>query len=87
MKLLDYKDMLRTPDIPEPDGRNALCIRHLEKMGYNLIIVSSRVFFSLRIFCLHLPWIALDEPVLTNKADTPMNDSHSRDIMCKQRHE
>lgn len=39
VKLLDYKDMLRTPVVPEPDGQNAMCLRHLVKMGYNLIVV------------------------------------------------
>ena len=45
MKLLDYKDMLRTSVVPEPDGQNAICLRHLVKMGYNLIVVSSGGFF------------------------------------------
>ena len=45
VKLLDYKDMLRTSVVPEPDGQNAMCLRHLAKMGYNLIVVSSGGFF------------------------------------------
>ena len=41
VKLLEFKDMLRTELAPEPHGESVMCIRHLKKMGYHIILVSS----------------------------------------------
>lgn len=39
VKLLGFKDMLRSELEPEPDGESVMCIRHLKKMGYHVVLV------------------------------------------------
>ena len=46
MKVLKFSDMLRTEGHPEPDGRTAMCIRHLKLMGYHVVTVCTVVTLS-----------------------------------------